>query len=71
MDIEITPIRESQYKYLKAEMLNELEAEMASTLSATYKKARLRYVIREVADMNEVLGLPVTDGVEKWLENKE
>lgn len=70
MDIEITPVRQSQYTYLKNDMLLDLRDEMASpTLSDAYKKHRLHYCIKEIAYMNEILGLPATDGVEKWLKD--
>jgi hypothetical protein len=68
MRLEINVVRQSQYTYMKNDMLGDLEREMANPeLSDSYKKHRLHYCIREVADMNEVLGLPATDGVEKWL----
>lgn len=70
--IEISLDRESTYKGMKKEFIESLEEEVNNpNISDAYKKSRIKYVIREMEDINDALGLPSTDGVEKWLENKE
>lgn len=68
IEIKVEANRESTYRFLKQNMIDDLTRDLRDRkLSKAYKKSAARYAIREIADYNEVLGLPATDGVkEEW-----
>lgn len=65
--IEMDYSSRAMFSSVKGGLIEELERlDTNMDIVDSYKETRRPFLLREIAEINEELGLPKDDGVEKW-----